>query len=150
MKNAPWWDWSDTAMSAVLKNPSSVNSFTVASRFLQYPRNTLSPLTWISPGSLWAVVTSRFDPSIVIRRTLTPGNAHPTLPSIRFSGSYPFDNAIPISVIPYRSSNTTPPVKFSHFRLMGEGKADDPQIWRRNFWHADATAENCAAANDSS
>src|SRR5436309_2965856 len=115
-------------MSPVLKKPSDVNSFLVASGLRQYSRKTLSPLTWISPGSESTLVTSLDPASVVISRTVTPGRAQPTEPSIRFSGSYPFDKAIPISVIPYLSSKTTPPEIVSHFRLMGEGRAAEPQI----------------------
>src|SRR5271156_1375163 len=128
MKNAPSCSCLDTAISPVLKKPSGVNSLAVSHGFLQYSRNTFSPLTCISPGSLSSLVTSLSNPSVEIRRTVTPGNAHPTLPSILFSASNPLLNAIPTSVIPYRSSNTTPPEICSHFRLIGEGNAADPQI----------------------
>jgi len=66
-----------------------------------------------------------------IRRTSTEGSGKPTAPSMRAEKGNEQDNAIPTSVMPYRSSNTFPEESSVHADFVGVGSAAEPEMLSR-------------------
>ena len=56
----------------------------------------------------------------------TVGSGKPTKPGFLLLRRYGFEMAIPISVIPYRSSNQCPLISY-HFSITDTGKAAEPE-----------------------
>mmetsp|Transcript_5200 Transcript_5200/g.21302 ORF Transcript_5200/g.21302 Transcript_5200/m.21302 type:complete len:208 (-) Transcript_5200:631-1254(-) len=118
----PRFSSSYSVASPVMKNPSPSKHAAVASGLPTYPPNTPGPLTRSSPSTIF---------------TSTPGKGWPTRPGTR-RPRRGCDSAMPISVAPYRSNNSSPPAISDHRLATGTGIAADPLTHSLNL---DAAAD---------
>uniref|UniRef100_A0A8W7P662 Uncharacterized protein n=1 Tax=Anopheles coluzzii TaxID=1518534 RepID=A0A8W7P662_ANOCL len=142
------------AVSPVRNQPSASNSDAVSCGFCQYSRNTERPFTYswpamvssccfelLSAAPLFQNPSFSRPSSVSVRplscstiRTLTPGRGIPTQPCLRLrcspSCTYGFEMAIPISVMPYRSSNRWPVISFHRAKIL-PGSGAEPEIISR-------------------
>ena len=117
--------FSRTATSPVRNQPSR-NAADVSSGRFQYSRKTDGPRTSSSPG----VPVSTSCPASSTSLTSTPGSGMPTHPGRR-SPVNGFESAMPISVMPYRSSSVWPLIS-RHRSSVFTGSAADPDIMSRS------------------
>lgn len=82
-KNVLWVTFCNVFIFFIYQ-PSSVNSFFVASGLCQYSLNTVGPLIWSVPGVSRNSVMSLLSVSDMMR-TWTPGRGIPTVPYLFFS-----------------------------------------------------------------
>ena len=113
-----------------------INSFWVASGCLQYSLNTL--LLFIINSPAYETFSSEYFSSTSLllwstSLTLTPGKGCPTSPGLLYP-SKGLLRIIPVSVIPYLSSNSFPEISF-HFSKVLIGRLADPETINLNCLH---------------